>query len=408
MPEPIAPTHESDASPRGGLTVPALAFATGAVTTTEFIVIGLMPQLAEDLGIALHSAGWLITAFAIAAALAGPVVTLIAARWPPRVVLVSMLAIFGLGSLIAVAIPSFGVMIAVRVIQGAILTAYVSLASSTAVAAAPVGRGGRAVGHVNLGTVIGIVIAVPAGVAMAEALGWRAVYIGLGVVTLAAAPCLLRIMGPARQQGAALPRGQAGIVGRPRFLGHLLLSALLFTAMFSAYSYIAGFLQAVLGLSGSGVAAALLGFGVAGIIGNWLASRAVDREPARLTAVVTLILVLATAGAYLTRGSPVPAALVLAVWGGAHMAAFVACQVRVMFAAPDAQAFAASLNISVCNLGIGAGTLLGGWVATTFGITTVVLGAALVGLGAFALGVLLCLAPSGGGTWTARRHPNLR
>lgn len=374
---------------RRNLAIPALAFASGVVVTVEFIVVALLPLLAHALAVSLEQAGWLISAFALAAALIGPFATLLVARWQPRLVLTLSLLLFGVSSLVAALVPNFETMLVARLVQGAILTPFISVASAAAASMAGNNAAGQAIARVNLGVVVGSVLAVPAGVALADLFGWRVLFGGLGLFALVGAGFTLKTV---PQIAATLPASlpeQAEIVRDVRFLTHLLLSTLLFAAMFASYSYIAAFLEDLAGWSGSGLALALVGFGLAGIAGNWIASRVVDREPTVLTVLVTLILVLATAALSLAGGSVGPTVVLLAIWGAAHTAAFVACQVRVMFAAPDAQAFAASLNISVCNIGIAAGTLLGGWVIARFGIAMIGLGTTAVGFIALLVGAFL-------------------
>jgi predicted MFS family arabinose efflux permease len=152
------------------------------------------------------------------------------------------------------------------------------------------------------------------------------------------------------------------------FQGHLLLSAVLFTAMFAAYTYVAAFLETVAGFNGREVAFTLIGFGIAGLAGNWIAGRVVDREPIATTAWVAFVLVLTTGAVSLVGGNFALLIPLLGVWGAAHNAAFVACQVRVMVAGARARAFALSLNISACNLGIAAGSITGGAVVRHFGV----------------------------------------
>ncbi|NQV21947.1 MAG: MFS transporter, partial [Rhodospirillales bacterium] len=336
----------------------ALAFAAALAVTTEFITIGLLPVLAHEFGVSLGEAGWLVSAFALSAAIAGPVLTLYLTRWRTCNVLAVSLLVFGLGNVVAALFPNFTVMIGVRLVQGALLPPLFSLASSSAAALADKGRGGRAIGQVNFGTVIGAVGAVPAGVALAEQFGWRAIFFGLGILAAMAAALVMAAL--QRASASVMPPSQqAGILRRPRFLAHLTLSALLFGAMFASYSYIAAFLGSLLDISGSDLALALSVFGLAGFAGNWVASRAVDRGPTLLTLAVTVFLVGALALISLSGGHKVATLILIAVWGAAHTAAFVVCQVRVLFAAPDAPAFAASLNISVCNLGIAVGAALG-------------------------------------------------
>ncbi|QPC44691.1 MFS transporter [Kaustia mangrovi] len=373
----------------GRLMVPGLALATGAVVTTEFVVVGLLPVLADDLDITLDRAGWLVSGFALSAAVAGPAVTLAAARWRPRPVLVLSLVAFGLANLAAALLPVYGVLMGARMIQGAILTHFVSLASALAASRAGPRNAGRAIGQVNMGAVMAIVIAVPAGAAFADLFGWRAVLAGLGAATLASAGLVRATTPPSTSPDQPPPWRQARILLGLPFLLHLALSACLFTAMFASYSYIAAFLKEVAGLSGPEAALALLGFGLAGIAGNWLASRLVDRDATALTTLVALLLVAAVSALPLAVGDMASVLALLGLWGAAHTAAFVSCQVRVMFAGAEAPAFAASLNIAVCNLGIAAGAALGGWIIQSFGLEAIALGSAATGLAAVAIGLVL-------------------
>lgn len=137
---------------------------------------------------------------------------------------------------------------------------------------------------------------------------------------------------------------------------HLLLSCILFAGMFAGYTYIAAMLSALANLDAATIGWAPMGIGFAGVFGNWLAGRVVDRDPLAATAWVAFALAFAMA-AVAPAGQSLSGLLGLAVglWGAAHMAAFVTSQVRVMRAGGEAAAFAISLNISVCNLGIGLG-----------------------------------------------------
>ncbi len=374
-----------------------LAAAAGVVVTTEFAVVGLMPLLAADLTVSLARAGWLVSAFALAAALAGPPLTLVAGRWPAPSFLALCVLVFGLGNLLAAALPVFGVHLAVRVVQGALLTPFISVASTLAAARVAPERAGWAVGRVNLGTVAGIVLAVPALVALAEWSGWRPVIALLGGLALGVA-VLCRYRLPVVAAGAPSWRRQARVLAERRFFVHLALSALLFMAMFTAYSFIAAYLDAAAGLRGGDLALALLAFGVAGLAGNGWASRRVDAGPTAVTGLVVLALAVIGVALTLCASRPWLALLLLLPWGAAHAAAFVACQVRVMFAAPAAPAFAAALNIAVCNLGLGLGALFGGEVVARFGIAGVGLAAALVAVLALPLAGWLQRAGAAAGT----------
>jgi MFS transporter, DHA1 family, inner membrane transport protein len=371
--------------------LPLLVFATAVLVTVEFIVVGLLPLLARDLGVSIERAGWLVAVFALSAALLGPPATLLAGRWTPRAVLAGSLFAFGLATVMAALVPAFGVQLAARGVQGALLTLFIGLASAEAAAMAGRARAGRAVGQVNLGVVFATVFIVPLGVALADLFGWQSVFLGLGALAVFGSALLLPVMPPRRASLSAPLRDQAAMLRLGSFLAQLCLSAVVFTAMFSTYSYIAAYFEEVLRLEGREVAVWLLGFGLAGLAGNWLAMRWVDRSPMGLTLVVALALVAALLALGLSGGSRLFALPPLALWGAAHTAAFVACQVRVMAAAPAAPAFAAALNISLCNLGIALGAGLGGWIVARQGIEMLWLGGAAVGAVSLGFGLALWL-----------------
>jgi len=228
-----------------------LAFATGVVVTTEFIVVGLLPAMARDLDLDVLEAGRFVSWFALASALFGPPLTIAASRARPRRVVAAALGVFALGNLAAALLPSYSLILAVRVVQGAALPALVSVGSVAIAELAGPGREGRAVALVYLGVVVALVLAVPAGVVVAEHGGWRLSFLGLGLLAVAAAA----IVGTAFPRRAAAPASvaaQAKILRCPAVQAHLLLSALLFAATFAAYSYLAGFLEAVAGFDAGG------------------------------------------------------------------------------------------------------------------------------------------------------------
>jgi predicted MFS family arabinose efflux permease len=168
---------------------------------------------------------------------------------------------------------------------------------------------------------------------------------------------------------------------------------LLFAAMFAGYSYLAAFLETVAGFEGGGIAATLMGFGIAGVAGNWVAGRVVDRGPTAASAGVAGVLMLAMAAASLAGARLMLLLPLLAVWGAAHAAAFLLCQVRVMLAAPVAPALASSLNVAAYNVGIAAGAEAGGWLVDRHGVGAIGYGAAA--LAAPALAMALAMARCG-------------
>jgi predicted MFS family arabinose efflux permease len=389
--EPAAtPVGNTRQAPFFALAIILLSFAMFVVVTTEFVVVSMLPAMASDLKVSLADAGWFVTWFALAAAVLGPPLTMLAGRRDPRHVLVTAAAVFAAGNLAIALVPHYSVVVAVRLLQGCALPAVASVAIIAAARLAGSGREGWAISLVNIGVVAATVLGVPAGAMVADRAGWPASFAGLALSGLISAG-LVAVWFP-RMELAKQPSmlAEVSLLWRPAFLMHLLLSGVLFTAMFAGYTYVAAFLATVIHLDAATIAWALMGFGLAGVFGNWVAGRMVDRDPLAATAWVASALLLAMA-AVASAGQGLSALLVLVIglWGAAHMAAFVISQVRVMRAAREAPAFAMSLNISVCNLGIGLGATLGGRIVDQYGVGSVGYGGAAVAAAALLIAVAM-------------------
>lgn len=378
-----------ESAPSFTLAVSLLAFTMFVIVTTEFVVVGLLPAMAKDLNLSITEAGWFVTWFALAAALLGPPLTMLAGRCDPRRVLIAAAIVFAAGNLAIAWAPHYSIVVAVRLLQGCALPAAASVAVVAATRLAGAEREGWAVSRVNIGVVTATVLGVPAGAIAADYAGWPASFVGLALLGLLSAG-LVAVWFP-RMEIAKQPSmlTEASLLWRPGFLMHLSLSCILFAGMFAGYTYIAALLGAVANLDGSTIGWALMGFGLAGAFGNWIAGLVVDRDPLAATAWVAFALafamaVVAPAGESLSS----LLGLVVGLWGAAHMAAFVITQVRVMRAGREAAAFALSLNISVCNLGIGLGATLGGRIVHHYGVGAV----GYVGAATAAAALLIAIA----------------
>ncbi|HEY8555325.1 MAG TPA: MFS transporter [Burkholderiales bacterium] len=358
------------------------AVGTAVIVTSEFIVVGLLPGMARDLGASLERAGNFVSGFALASALAGPPLTMLLVRFDARRVLATVLLVYAVTNTVIAAAPGYGAVLGARLAQGALLPAFVSIGVA-AVAGRAGARGGRAVANVNIGVIAASVFAVPAGVLIADVAGWPASFVLLAGLAGAAA-LMVRVGFPAcacASPPAFAP--QLALLREPRLIAHLALTALLFVAMFAAYTYFAALLEGVAGFDERETALALFGFGVAGLAGNWLAGRGAEGEATRATAAAALALGGAQLAASTANGCGPFLALALAVWGAAHAALFVLCHLRAMRAAPQAPAFAGALNISVCNIGVAAGAAAGGAAVATSGVSTAGMAGAAVAFAAF-------------------------
>lgn len=369
--------------PSFALTALVLCFANFSAVTTEFIVPGILAPMARDLGESIETTSQLVSWFALAAACAGPFIAIVAARLPSKGVLVAAMLLFAVSNLVMASTSDHLLMLIARIVQGSILPALVSISSTGLAALAGAQHTGKAVAILYIGVSAATVLGVPAGVFIADSAHWRIAFAGLAACCLGAALLI----------GAAVPlAGTRHLESTPTgwkllscttFLLHLLLSATLFTALFCGYTYLPAYLEQTVGLSGSRVGALLLVFGAAGLAGNWLAGRFADRRPFEAAAVAACVLGLAMTGMLaLARYVPLLVVLIL-LWGIAHSSVFVLNQVRVMHAGRKAAGFAASLNISACNLGIGLGATLGAWALSNYGAKApALMGACLAGIAA--------------------------
>jgi predicted MFS family arabinose efflux permease len=376
-----------------------LAPAITLVVATEFIVVGLLPAIASDLNVPLSTVGQLTAAFAISAAVLGPFVTLLVSRLPPRALLAGVIVLYAAGNGVIALADDVAPMLVTRAVQGAFLPVFLGVGTAGVLGLAPAASRGRALAQANLGFVIGVLLALPAGIALAQDGNWRLPFAVLAIVALPVAVAV-GLLFPSGRHDQPPPRisSQLGLLRRPRFLGHLALSVGLFAAMFSAYTYLGAWFEDAMHLEAGLLALALLLFGVAGVAGNLVAERLADRRPVAMSVVTAVVLATAVNGAAWTGGSIPVAVLPLIIWGVVHTAGVTLSQVRVTMAGAAAPAFAMTMNISTANLGIAIGAVAGGWAVDRWG---------MAGLGVMpaALTLLTLLLVTATAVWSSHARP---
>ncbi len=374
---------------RARLSVALLAVSAFVIVTTEFLIVGLLPALARDLGLGIARAGQLVTLFAFTVMLAGPPLTALLAHLDRRRLFVAILLLFTASNALAAVATLPWLLALARVLPALALPVFWGTASETAAQLAPAEQGGRAVARVYLGITAAMLFGIPLGTLAAEAIGWRGSFWLLSALSLLMAGALaLWMPGTAAEPRRALGE-QARVLRQPRLLGNVLLSVLVFTAMFAAYTYLADVLERLLQVPAPQVGWWLMGFGAVGLLGNALGGRWVDRAPLGATLAFCTVLALGVLASVWLAGQGGLVVIALALWGVAHTALFPLCQVRVMRAAPQAQALAGTLNVSAANAGIGLGALLGGGAIERWGLDSLGVVAAAVALLAIAAGLLL-------------------
>jgi len=249
------------------------------------------------------------------------------------------------------------------------LPVFWALASETAVDIVGPDYAGRAIAKIGFGIVCATVFGIPVGTLISDMFGWRTAFGILAVVALAKA-LLLFIYLPAtrvKKEQVTL-RSQFKILRSPLMQGHVVLSVLVFSGMFTAYTYLADILERLAGFDGTLVGWCLMGFGAVGLIGNSLGGRMVDRHPLIASMVFCGFMITGMVALVPAIHSTLGLAAAMGIWGVTQAALFLVSHVRLMKVAPHAPAFAASLNIAGANLGIGLGAMVGGRVIDTLGL----------------------------------------
>ncbi|MCU7647525.1 MFS transporter [Pseudomonas piscis] len=346
-----------------------LSAAGFTILTTEFVIVGLLPAIARDLQVSVSQAGLLVTLFAFTVAAFGPFLTAYFARFPRKQLFIIVLVLFGLSNTVAALAPNIWVMAFARLVPALGLPVFWALASETAVDIVGPDDAGRAISKIGFGIVCATVFGIPVGTLIADVFGWRSAFAILALVAFAKALLLfLYLPKTAVHDEQASLGSQFGILRNPLMLGHVLLSILVFSGMFTAYTYLADILERLAGFNGTLVGWCLMGFGAVGLIGNSLGGRVVDRHPLIASMVFCALMMGGMVALVPSIHSTLGLAAAMGVWGMTQAAMFLVSHVRMMKAAPQAPAFAASLNIAGANVGVGLGAIVGGRVIDTFGL----------------------------------------
>ncbi|WP_296661801.1 MFS transporter [Paraburkholderia sp.] len=375
-----------------GFSIFLLVIAAFVIVTTEYSIVGLLPVLARDLNISISVAGQLVTLFAFTVMLFGPVLTALLSHVERKRLFITILLIFAGANALAAIAPNIWVLAVARFIPGMVLPVFWGVASETAGQLAGPQLAGRAVSRVYLGISAALLFGIPIGTLAANSIGWRGTFWGLAGLSLLMALLMLGFMPTlARPQRLRLAE-QTRILADTHFIANVIMSVVVFTAMFTAYTYLADTLERIAGVASSRVGWWLMGFGAIGIFGNWLGGRLVDRNPLRATLIFTSLLGFGMAISVPVANSLGLLIVALAIWGVAYTALFPICQVRVMKSASHAKALAGTLNVSAANAGTGLGAIIGGLAIKEWGLGSI----GYVATGIAILAILMV-------PWVARR-----
>ena len=402
--------------------MPAVVYVMGlgifAMTTSEFMVAGMLPELSVGLGVSISAIGYLVSAYAVAMALGGPLVSAAIARVSRPKALVALLAAFLVGQVLGAVATGYPMLLVSRLVTGGAEAAFFGVGLTVAMDAVRPGMVGRASSVVLGGLMVSSVLGVPLATLLAQWAGWRGAFWAVaGLVLIAGLAVLRTVRRPAAPRAGSTPRAGSdtsrGLRAElARFRNRRLwavytTSMLHIGALFAAFSYFAAIFIGRTGFAPELVPALLTGYGVAAVVGNIVVGRLADRYPMAVLATGLGALTLLLAG--FAAGATVPAIAVVAVLGAGLVglplnSATITRRMRVAANSPMIN----TVGASVVNVGIAIGPALGGVaISAGFGLTAPLwIAAALAGLGVLSLLPYLrrphSVVPTGGKIVTLR------
>ncbi|MGV8843299.1 MAG: MFS transporter [Pseudomonas sp.] len=364
-----------------------LALSAFAIGTTEFVIMGLLPEVASDLGVSIPGAGWLITGYALGVAIGAPLMALITASWPRKVALLSLMTIFIGGNLFCALASDYQMLMLARIITALCHGAFFGIGSVVAASLVPANRRASAVALMFTGLTLANVLGVPLGTALGQAAGWRSTFWGVTLIGLLALIGLWRYLPAQRESHKVDLRVELRALGGAGLWLALSTTVLFSASVFALFTYIAPLLGEVTGVTPRGVTWTLLLIGLGLTLGNIIGGRLADRHLAKTLSGVFIALALLASLFSWTSQTPIAAQITLFFWAVAAFAAVPALQINVMAFGEGAPNLVSTLNIGAFNLGNALGAWTGGLViGQGLGLTRVPLVAAVLAV----LALLLC------------------
>lgn len=376
----------------------ALAIGGFGIGLTEFVIMGLLPEVADDFSVTETTAGYLISGYALSVALGAVALTLALTRVPRKAALLGLMVLFILGNLISAIAPDYATMMAGRVVAALCHGAFFGIGSVVAAQLVAPDRKASAIAFMFGGLTLANVLGVPLGTLLGQAAGWRSTFWAITVIGIAAFVGIAALV-PARTgagEAAAGVRAELSAFASPQVWLSIAVTVLGYGGMFGGFTYIAFTLTEVSGFASGAVPLLLVLFGVGLFVGNLYGGRAADRDLVRTLQVALAGLTVVLAVFALTAGSQVLTVVMLVLMGAVGFGTVPGLQMRVMAYADRAPTLASGANIAAFNVGNALGAWVGGLtLAAGLGYTSPL----WAGAGVTALGLVVLLvavrAPGG-------------
>ncbi|WP_017556406.1 MFS transporter [Nocardiopsis baichengensis] len=366
----------------------ALTLGAFGIGTTEFVIMGLLPEVAADLGVSVPDAGHLISGYAVGVVIGAPLLAIAGSRLPRKTFLFALLGLFAAANALSAVAPGYEALLGSRFLAGLPHGAFLGIGSVVAADMVPGHRRGQAVARVLMGLTLANVAGVPLGALLGQLLGWRWAFAGVAVIGAVAA-LVLRAALPDQPRPAAVPvRRELRVLARPQVLLAFAVVVFGFGGSFAAYSYISPVLTDLTGFGATGVSVVLALFGAGTTAGAVVGGRLADTAPMPTLYLFTGALAASLALFAVAAGDPVLAPVGVFLIGATGFVAVTSLQTMILERAREAPGLAAAGIHSAFNIANALGALLGG-AAITLGLGLTA--PALVGAALSAVGLALAL-----------------
>jgi len=352
----------------------ALTLSAFAIGTTEFVIVGLIPTVAADLGIGLPSAGLLVSLYALGVAIGAPVLTALTGKLPRKALLLGLMALFTVGNLLAWMAPSYETLVAARILTGLAHGVFFSIGSTIATGLVPKEKAASAIAIMFTGLTVALVTGVPLGTFIGQHFGWRETFLAvsaLGVIAFVGS--WIFVPSDIRHTAPASLAQQAKVLAEPRLLLVYAKTAIGYGGSFIPFTFLAPILTDVAGFSAGAVGWVMLVYGVSVAVGNIWGGKLADRL-GPIPALKIIFALLAAVLLLFNFAAPHKWFAVVAVllWGAVAFGNVPGLQVYVVKQAerftPQAVDVASGLNIAAFNLGIAGAAWAGGLIVTHLGL----------------------------------------
>ncbi|EFV4954578.1 sugar transporter [Salmonella enterica] len=353
------------------LRVVTLAIAAFIFNTTEFVPVGLLSDIAESFHMQTAQVGIMLTIYAWVVAVMSLPFMLLTSQMERRKLLICLFVLFIASHVLSFLAWNFTVLVISRIGIAFAHAIFWSITASLAIRLAPAGKRAQALSLIATGTALAMVLGLPIGRVVGQYFGWRTTFFAIGMGALITLLCLIKLLPKLPSEHSGLLKSLPLLFRRPALMSLYVLTVVVVTAHYTAYSYIEPFVQNVAGLSANFATVLLLILGGAGIIGSLVFGKLGNRHASSLVSIAIALLVICLLLLLPAAGSEAHLAILSIFWGIAIMVIGLGMQVKVLALAPDATDVAMALFSGIFNIGIGAGALVGNQVSLHWSMSAI-------------------------------------